>query len=113
MVRTGSLITVLCCFFFLGTTATSDGFGWGDGPWGYWGAWGGWGDSGPDMSWTEQQPRMMGILTVDLVDAKKKQLVWRGQATEDSIANSQKDEERQMQKSVEKMFNHFPPEKKN
>lgn len=53
--------------------------------------------------------RMMGILTVDLVDAKKRQLVWRGQATEDSISDTQKGDERQVQKSVEKMFDRFPP----
>ena len=52
---------------------------------------------------------MMGILTVDLVDAKKKQMIWRGQATEDSISNSQKGDEKQVQKSVEKMFDRFPP----
>lgn len=93
----------------LDSTTTSDGFGWGDGAWGYWGAWGGWGDAGPDISTTEQEPRMMGILTVDLVDAKKKQLVWRGQATEDSISNTQKGDEKQVRKSVQKMFDRFPP----
>jgi Domain of unknown function (DUF4136) len=93
----------------LDSTTTSDGFGWGGGPWGYWGAWGGWGDVGPDISTTETEPRMLGILTVDLVDAKTKQLVWRGQATEDSISNSQKGDEKQVQKSVQKMFDRFPP----
>ncbi len=97
----------------LDSTTTTDGFGWGDGLWGYSGAWGGWGDAGldtgSDVSSTEQEPRMMGILTVDLVDAKKKQMVWRGQATEDSISNSQKGDEKQVQKSVEKMFDRFPP----
>jgi hypothetical protein len=47
---------------------------------------GGW---GPDIAQTEAQPRMMGILAVDMVDAKK-QLVWQGQATVDAITNSQK-----------------------
>jgi hypothetical protein len=93
----------------LDSTTTSDGFGWGDGAWGYWGAWGGWGDAGPDMSTTEQEPRMMGILTVDLVDAKKKQIIWRGQATEDNVSNNQKGDEKQTQKSVQKMFDRYPP----
>jgi hypothetical protein len=95
----------------LDSTTTSDGFGWGDGDWGYAGAWGGWGDVGDQdmLSNTEQEPRMMGILTVDLVDARKKQLAWRGQATEDSISNTQKGDEKQVQKSVEKMFDRFPP----
>lgn len=91
------------------STTTSDGFGWDGGPWGYWGGWGGWGDSGPDISMTEQQPRTIGILTVDLVDQKKQKLVWRGQATEDSVSNTQKGDENELRKSVDKMFDKYPP----
>jgi hypothetical protein len=94
-------------------TTTTDGFGWAGGPWGpwsNWGGWGGWGDEiGPTISTTEERPRTMGILTVDLIDAKGKRLVWRGQATEDSVASSQKGDEKQVRKSVDKMFEHFPP----
>lgn len=89
------------------STTTDDGFGWGGGPWGFWGGWGGW--EGPDISHTETQPRFMGILSVDIVDAKKKELVWRGQATTDSISNSQKGDEKQVLKSVNKMLKQFPP----
>jgi hypothetical protein len=97
------------------STTTSDGFGMGGGPWGGgWsgmGGWGGWGMGGDmgGMSTTETEPRTMGILTVDLVDSKTKQVVWRGQATEDSLANNQNGDEKQVQKSVEKMFAKFPP----
>jgi hypothetical protein len=93
------------------STTTDDGFGWGGGGWGYWGGWGGWegGIGGPDIAHTEAQPRFMGILSVDIVDAKKKELVWRGQATTDSISNSQKGDEKQVLKSVDKMFKQFPP----
>jgi hypothetical protein len=96
------------------STTTTDGFGWGvGGPWGPWVSWGGWGgwgaDFGPDISTTEEHPRTMGILTIDLVDAKTKRVVWRGQATEDSIASTQKGDEKQVRKSVDKMFDHFPP----
>ena len=91
------------------STTTDDGFGWGGGRWGRWGGWGGW---GPDIAQTEAQPRMMGILAVDLIDVKRKEMVWRGQATEDSIANSQKGDEKQVQKSVEKMFKQYPPKEK-
>lgn len=96
------------------STTTDDGFGWGGGPWGYWGGWGGWGGMDMDMGMaqTEAQPRMMGILSVDLVDAKHKDLVWRGQATVDSISNSQKGDEKQVLKSVEKMFKKYPPKPK-
>jgi hypothetical protein len=100
------------------STTTSDGFGMDGGPWGGgWsgvGGWGGWGMGGGGMmgggiSTTETEPRTMGILTVDLVDSKTKQVVWRGQATEDSLSNNQKGDEKQVQKSVEKMFAKFPP----
>jgi hypothetical protein len=90
------------------STTTDDGFDFGGGPWGYWGGWGGF---GPDIAQTEAQPRMLGILSVDIVDAKKKQMVWRGQATVDAISNSQKGDEKQTLNSVKKMFKQFPPKK--
>lgn len=55
---------------------------------------------------------MMGILSVDMVDAKKKEMIWRGQATVDAISNSQKGDEKQTLDSVKKMFKQFPPTKK-
>jgi hypothetical protein len=94
----------------LDTTTTSDGFSWG-GPWGFWGGWGGWGDYGdfgPDFSTTQERPRTMGILTVDIANAKK-QLLWRGQATVDNVSKSQKGDEKQVKKCTEKMFDKFPP----
>jgi hypothetical protein len=103
----------------LDAVTTDDGFGpgwgWGGGPWGVWGGWGGWGGwEGGDFSdtaITTQQPRTMGILTVDLYDVAQKHLVWRGQATVDSVSNSQKGDEKQTQKSVEKMFKQYPPKR--
>jgi len=89
------------------STTTDDGFGGGGGRWGRWGGWGGWG--GPDMIETAARPRTMGILAVDLIDVKKEQMVWRGQATVDMISNTQKGDEKQVQKSVEKMFKQYPP----
>jgi hypothetical protein len=98
-------------------TTTTDGFGFGDGGWGFMGGWGGWGmedmgmgDTG--ITQTEETPRSMGILTLDFADAKKKLLIWRGQATEDSVSNSQKGDEKQVLKSVDKMLKQFPPKKK-
>jgi hypothetical protein len=95
---------------------TDDGFGpgwgWGGGPWGVWGGWGGWeGGDFSDTAITTEEPRTMGILTVDLYDVAKKHLVWRGQATVDSVSNSQKGDEKQTEKSVEKMFKKYPPKK--
>ena len=90
------------------STTTEDGFGWGGGGWRYWGGWGGWGMD-PDVATTSEEPRAMGILTVDLVDAGKKTVVWRGQATEDNVSNTQKGDEKQVRKSVEKMLAKYPP----
>jgi hypothetical protein len=90
-------------------TTTYDGFGWGRG-WRGRGGWGGWG--GPGISTTEAEPRMMGILSVDLLDVQKKELVWRAQATVDSISKSQKGEEKQVSKSIDKMFKQYPPKEK-
>jgi hypothetical protein len=75
------------------STTTDDGFGWGGGRWDRWGGWG-----GPDIVQTEARPRTIGILAIDLVDVKRKEMVWRGQATEDMIANTQKGDEKQVQK---------------
>jgi len=93
---------------------TVDGFGWGGGPFGGWGGWGGFGGwggdyGGPEEATTRQVPRTIGVLTVDLVEAHSNQVVWRGQATEDSVANSQHGDEDQVWKSVGKMFEHYPP----
>jgi hypothetical protein len=70
------------------------------------GSWGGWG--GPDIVET----RTTGILAVDLIDVKKKEMVWRGQATVDMFSNTQKGDEKQVEKSVEKMFKQYPPKEK-
>jgi hypothetical protein len=98
------------------STTIDDGFGWGGGTWGFVGGWGGWGDwggMGPDIAHTEAQPRAMGILSVDIADAKKNVLVWRGQATTDNIADSQKGDEKQVLKSIDKMFKQYPPMEKS
>ena len=92
------------------STTTDDGFGWGGGPWGFWGGWGG---MGPDFAQTETQPRMMGMLAIDIVDAKKKEIVWRGQATVDAISNNQKGDEKQTLNSVKKMLKKYPPKEKD
>ena len=95
------------------STTTDDGYGWGQGPWGFWGGWGGWGVPPPGIARTEVQPRMMGILAIDIVDARTKDLVWRGQATVDAISNKQKGDEKQTLNSVRKMFAKFPPRNKD
>ena len=96
----------------LDATTTDDGFsgwGWGGGPWGVYGGWGGWGMGMPDIATTTEEPRTMGIMTVDLYDVGHSQLVWRGQATVDSVSNTQSGDEKQVKNSVVKMFKKYPP----
>lgn len=98
---------------YIGTRTTYGGFGWGDDEWGSWGGDDDMGDMGmgQGMPRTRAVPRMMGILTVDLIDVSHKQLVWRGQATTDVVSTTQKGDEQQVFKSIEKMFTQFPPKK--
>ena len=81
--------------------------GMGGGGWGGWGM--GMGMGGMGMANTTQDPITIGILTVDLIDAKTKHLVWRGQATQDNVLKPGKNEEKEVAKSVYKMLDHFPP----
>ncbi|MHB1935430.1 MAG: DUF4136 domain-containing protein [Acidobacteriaceae bacterium] len=82
------------------------GDGWGG--WG-WGMDGGMGDMGMQTTTTSEVPVTMGILTVDMIDAKTKKIVWRGQATEDNVLKSTKGEEKKVRSAVDKMLDHFPP----
>lgn len=93
---------------------TTEGFDTGIGPWGggwgWWGGWGGW-DTLPidSTSYTSEQPRQILILSVNLLDAKTKKLVWSGQATVERVSSSEKGDEKQTKKCIEKMFKNYPP----
>ncbi len=50
-----------------------------------------------------------GTLIVDLIDAEKKQLVWRGKAV--GIVGEYKESEKQINEAVQKLFLAYPPEK--
>ncbi|WP_282136573.1 DUF4136 domain-containing protein [Seonamhaeicola maritimus] len=78
---------------------------WGTGAWG-WGGWGpgwGWGWNQPSVSTSTQ-----GTLFVDLVDAKKKELVWQGMGTGYLSRNMEKKEER-IKEFVTKIMEKYPP----
>lgn len=92
------------------TTYMGMGGGWGGWGWGGWG-WGGMGMGGMGWATTTQQPRTMGILTLDMIDARTNQLVWRGQASEDNIVTGGKGEEKQVALSIYKMLDRYPPPK--
>lgn len=83
------------------------GGGWGMGGWGM----GGWGMGGPMYSQTRRVPRVMGYLTLDLIDARTKKIVWRGEAMEDDVTKGGDAEEKQVANSVYKMLQRYPPPK--
>ena len=51
---------------------------------------------------------LVGTLIVDILEAKDKQLVWRGVAT-DSASDKPEKNEKKINKAAEKMFKKFPP----
>jgi hypothetical protein len=53
----------------------------------------------------------VGTLIVDLFDAKTKKLIWRGSAS-DTLSNKSDKNIENLDKGVQKMFDHFPPESK-
>lgn len=88
-----------------------DTFGYGFGPgWGGWG-WGGWGWGGGMFNYSQTRPstRIMGFLTIDIVDAHTRKIVWRGEAVQDDVTKSGDAEEKQIAKSVYEMFKRYPP----
>lgn len=80
------------------------GPGFGFRGWGGWG--GGWGGDGITNTTVEQVP--VGTLMVDLYDTSTQNLVFRGRATAEMKKSSDKNIAL-VQKSVNKMFDHFPP----
>ncbi len=76
-----------------------DGFG---GGW----RWGAFGDAT-----TTTETYKVGSLVVDLFDAKAKNLIWRGSSS-DTLSNNADKNTKNLDKGVQKMFAHFPPEEK-
>jgi hypothetical protein len=77
-----------------------DGFG---GGW----RWRGFGGFG--QSTTTVETYKVGTLVVDLFDAKTKTLVWRG-VSSDTLSDKSDKNIKNLNKGVQKMFQHFPPE---
>lgn len=86
---------------------TTYGYGYGYGFYPGWGWGGGWG--GPGYYSTQAQPRVMGYLVLDLIDAKTRQIVWRGEAIQSDVTKSGNAEEKQVADSVYKMLKRYPP----
>jgi len=82
-----------------------DNFG---GGWG-WRRGGGFGGFG--TSTTTEDTYKVGTLVVDLFDANSKQLIWRGSSS-DTLSNKSDKNIKNLDKGVQKMFDHFPPDGK-
>jgi hypothetical protein len=75
------------------------GYGWGWSPW----YWGGYGYGGSTVSTSTE-----GVLYIDLIDAKKKELVWQGMGTGYLSKVMEKKEER-IKEFVNKIMEKYPP----
>ena len=76
----------------------SYGFGWGWNP--YWG-----------MNYTNVSTTPEGVLYIDLIDAKTKELVWQGEGSGNLTKDTNKKDER-IQTFVSKILEQYPPTKK-
>jgi hypothetical protein len=77
-----------------------------DGGFGGW-RWGG----GFGNATTTTETYKVGTLVVDLFDTRSKELVFRGSSS-DTLSNNSNKNIKNLNKGVEKMFKHFPPEPK-
>jgi Domain of unknown function (DUF4136) len=82
-----------------------DGFG---GGWG----WRRFGGGGFGDATTTTENYTVGTLVVDLFDASSKKLIWRGSAS-DTLSDKSDKNIKNLDKGVQKMFDHFPPNAKN
>jgi uncharacterized protein DUF4136 len=78
-----------------------DGFG---GGWRRWGGYGG----GFGGATTYVQDYKVGTLVVDIFDAKTKEAIWHGHAS-DALSNNASSNAKATQQAVDKMFSSFPP----
>ena len=93
----------------LNTYSTSMG-----GPgWGYGGAWGyGWGGGmGASTSTTTTSTIRNGTLAIDMMDPQRKQLVFRGVAT-DTLNDKPEKNTKKLNKALAKIFEKYPPKPK-
>ena len=70
-----------------------------------------WGGGFGDATTTVETYKL-GTLVVDLFDANTKKLVWRGSMS-DTLSDKSDKNIKNLDKGVQKMFNHFPPSEKN
>jgi Domain of unknown function (DUF4136) len=87
----------------------SSGYGGGYGPYG-WGWGGGWMGG---TTTTQVRDILMGTMVIDIADAKKGQLAWRGVGTK-QVSEQTKPEKRDknINEAVKKIFKNYPPKQK-
>lgn len=66
---------------------------------------------GMGMSTTTVDNYKVGTLIIELFDGQSKNLIWRGSAS-DTLSNNADKNIKSLDKNVQKMFEHFPPEPK-
>jgi len=90
----------------------NNNFGWGWGGWGGWGFGPGWGWGGFGSGWggSNVSTRTEGSLYIDLIDAKKKELVWQGKG-EGTLSNTKNIEKKEIRikEFVAEILTQYPP----
>lgn len=71
-----------------------------------------WSWGGETMATTTVEHYRVGTLVVDILDARSKQAMFRGVAT-DTLSDKPEKNEEKLNKSIEKIFKSFPPEAKS
>jgi len=85
----------------------SSGYGGGYGPYG-WG-WGG----GMGTTTTSVRDILIGTMVIDMADAKKNTVVWRGMGTKEVDTNAKPEKrDKSINNAVKKIFKNFPPKVK-
>ncbi len=70
---------------------------------------GGWRWGGFGETTTQVENYKVGALVLDFYDGHNKQLIWRGVAQE-TLSDKPDKNEKKLEKSVNKMLDHFPPQ---
>ena len=87
----------------------SSGYGGGYGPYG-WGWGGGWAGG---TTHTQVRDILVGTLVIDLADAKKGQMVWRGMGQKEVDTDAKPDKrDKSINNAVKKIFKNYPPKQK-
>ena len=60
---------------------------------------------------TTEDTYKVGTLVVDLFDAKTKKIIWRGSSS-DTLSSKSDKNIKDLDKGVQKLFEHFPPSPK-